>query len=171
MKKEIKNLTQKIFREREFLIQIGFSEQESEIFHRLIHGESITDIAVTLNLSPYQIRKTRNQKFHLIPILMHQKLALIRDLPLKDIYQQLFRLDAMISESMNTFRTFHIIPIQNLHLSKRAKNALIGAGIKHTNQLCQQSPTALLTLRNIGTKTILEIEIALEKLGLKLSKR
>ena len=68
MKKEIKNLTQEIFRDRELLRYIGFSQQEAEIFYHLIQGESITQIAKALKLSPYHIRKIRNQKFHSIPI-------------------------------------------------------------------------------------------------------
>ena len=163
MKKEIKNLTQEIFRDRELLRYIGFSQQEAEIFYHLIQGESITQIAKALKVSPYHIRKIRNQKFHLIPILMHRKISLTKELSLTKIYHQLFTLDAMISESISIFKNFHSIPIGELFISKRTVNALIAGGIKNTNQLCERSSRELLLFRNIGTKAVKEIEEALEK--------
>ena len=163
MKKDIKNLTQEIFRDRELLKFIGFSQQEADIFYSLIQGESITQIASTLKLSPYNIRKIRNHKFHLIPVLMHRKIALTKELSLTKIYHQLFELDTMISQSISIFKKFHSIPIRELSISKRTINALVAGGIKNTDQLCERSGRELLLFKNIGTKGVKEIEVALEK--------
>ena len=163
MKKEIKNLTQEIFRDRELLRYIGFSQQEAEIFYHLIQGESITQIAKTLKASPYHIRKIRNEKFHLIPVLIHRKITLTKELSLTKIYHQLFALDILISESISTFKKFHSIPINELLISRRTINALIAGGIKNTDQLCERSPSELLLFRNIGAKAIKEIKEALKK--------
>ena len=171
MKKDIKNLTQEIFKNRELLRHIGFSQQETEIFYNLIQGKSITTIAEALNLSPYQIRKIRNQKFHLIPIFMRQKIALIRALPLTKIYQQLAALEVVISDSITSFKKFYTVPIQDLSISRRTANALMAGGIKTANQLCEYTPEELLILRNIGEKAIIEIEAALEEQGFCLRKK
>ena len=168
MKKNIKNLTQEIFKDRELLSYIGFSQMEAEIFHSLIQGKSIKTIAEGLQVSPYKIRKIRKQKFHLIPVLIRRKMTLIWEFPLTEIYEQLSNLDLLISGSMETLRKFYLTPIHDLEISTRTINALIAGGIKDTDQLCTQTPEDLLLLRNIGKKAIKEISIALAQYGLHL---
>ena len=168
MKKDIKNLTQEIFKDRELLNYIGFSQKEAEIFYDLIQGKSINAIAENLGVSPYQIRKLKKQKFHLIPIFMRRKMTLVWEFPLTEIYEQLSNLDELISDSVETLRKFYLTPLNELPISTRTFNALVAGGIKDTDQLCAQTAEDLLRFRSIGKKAIKEISTALEQYGLSL---
>lgn len=60
------------------------------------------------------------------------------------------------------------IPIDKLHLSVRSFNALSSANIKTTGDLITKSPEELLTIKNLGRRSLEEIQLKLQELGLSL---
>jgi len=60
------------------------------------------------------------------------------------------------------------LPIKELELSVRSENCLLRAGIKTVGELIQKTPGELLKIRNLGKKSLVEIQEKLQKLGLKL---
>ncbi len=62
------------------------------------------------------------------------------------------------------------LPVKELELSVRSENCLLRAGIKTVGDLIQKTPEDLLKIRNLGKKSLKEIEMKLQKLGLGLQK-
>lgn len=60
------------------------------------------------------------------------------------------------------------LPIKELELSVRSENCLLRAGIKTVGDLVQRTPEELLKIRNLGRKSLSEIQDKLSKLGLTL---
>lgn len=60
------------------------------------------------------------------------------------------------------------LPIKELELSVRSENCLLRAGIKTVGELIQKTPEELLKIRNLGKKSLIEIQEKLQKLGLSL---
>lgn len=60
------------------------------------------------------------------------------------------------------------LPIKELELSVRSENCLLRAGIKTVGELIQKTPEELLKIRNLGKKSLIEIQEKLQKLGLNL---
>ena len=61
-------------------------------------------------------------------------------------------------------------PIEILRLSERTLNGLINNGVKSIGQLLKYTPNQIQTFQGIGSKALREIESALFKKNLKLSK-
>ncbi|MBR2209535.1 MAG: DNA-directed RNA polymerase subunit alpha [Synergistaceae bacterium] len=59
--------------------------------------------------------------------------------------------------------------IHELELSLRSENCLLRVGIEYIDDLLQRSHDDLLKIRNLGKKSLVEIENKLEELGLQLS--
>ncbi len=61
------------------------------------------------------------------------------------------------------------IPIDKLHLSVRSFNALSSANIKTTGELITKSAEELLAIKNLGRRSLEEIQLKLQELGLSLN--
>ncbi len=60
------------------------------------------------------------------------------------------------------------LPIKELELSVRSENCLLRAGIRTVGELIQKTPEELLKIRNLGKKSLNEIQEKLGRLGLSL---
>ncbi len=168
MKKDITNLTRELFNDKEVFTFIGFSPQESEIFYLLIQGFSISKIALKLNLSPRKISYIKGRRFHLIPVFVQRKLSYLSKIDLVEINDKIINLNLFLQDYITFFKNQQNIPITNLNLSKRTINSLLAFNIKNTADLILHSSQQLLNGKNIGDKALLEIQIELDRLNLKL---
>lgn len=59
-------------------------------------------------------------------------------------------------------------PIENLELTVRAFNALLSAGVRYVGDIVVKSEADLLCCQNLGVKSLRDIELALQGVGLRL---
>ena len=87
--------------------------------------------------------------------------SVVKDESLREFTNQMVDVNTRVAELLNT-------PIQKLHLSVRAVNVLNVLGI---STLCEipkiDSAVTLLNVRNSGRKTVHDIEVFIEKFGLR----
>ncbi len=63
------------------------------------------------------------------------------------------------------------LPIEDLDLSVRSYNCLKRAGINTVNELTQKSEEDMMKVRNLGKKSLKEVKVRLEDLGLSLARQ
>jgi DNA-directed RNA polymerase subunit alpha len=79
--------------------------------------------------------------------------------------------DHLIDKQIETVVTPADRPIEELDLNTRPFNCLKRAGIKTLRELTQMSEDDMIRIRNLGSKSIQEIKVKLNELGLSFAKR
>ncbi len=168
MKKDIKHLTQEIFKDKQLFLSIGFNANESEVFQYLIQGNSIAEIAEKLNVSANAIRNIRNRRLHLIPNYLKRKITNCDNFNVAEIYQTLYDLNNLITNAITLLSQTQVYDLKELNLSRRTINSLYASNIKTSEKLTQYTIKELKQLNNIGDQAIKEVETALAKINLTL---
>jgi DNA-directed RNA polymerase alpha subunit/DNA-binding CsgD family transcriptional regulator len=81
---------------------------------------------------------------------------------IKSVLESYFAQISSFDHSQLKEQSFVSIPLGTLGLSTRAHNALMRSGIRSVNQLAQMSSEQILEVRNLGQKSLTEIEEKLE---------
>ena len=166
MKKDITKLIRELFNDPQLLMNLGFSQRESQIFHNLIQGASITEISVKMSLPYYEVNNIKNKRFHLIPIFLQRKLDQLASIDVEGFHQKLLELNQQLSLSIDYFNRTRVYEVHELNLPKRVINSLVAQNIKSTDQLLQYNRKELLQIKNIGEPAIVEIDRELKRLHL-----
>jgi len=100
---------------------------------------------------------------HLNPFVHHNRLS--RDLPVEEVQEQE---ESAEEERRNTLRDIFSKSVDDLDLSVRAKNCLDAVALSTIGDICRQSESELLKLRNFGKTSLKEIKKKLGDLNLSL---
>ena len=169
MKKNASILITEIFKDKSVFLDIGFSKLESEVFYYLIKGNTLIEIADKLKIPLNSIRRIKDRRFHLIPVFIRRQLSYLNASNLEEINKTLVKFDILIKGYLDHLNYHHLNRINELNLSSRTVNALFAGNIKTVQELSEITVQELRKFKNLGNKSIIEIENELSKLGLSLN--
>ncbi|MEM9920810.1 MAG: DNA-directed RNA polymerase subunit alpha C-terminal domain-containing protein [Bacteroidota bacterium] len=168
MKRDIRYLLEAIFPDAQQLRKLGFTQKESRIFFDLIKGSSTYEIARRLDISHTEVRRIKNQRFHLIPTFLNRKLNFFDGLHPAHLNRQLNELSHFLQQLTERTRQISTLEVRSMALSTKTINALVAFNIRDTATLCRYSEEELRQVRHIGDKAILEIKQCLQEMNLSL---
>jgi DNA-binding Xre family transcriptional regulator len=141
--------------------------QKSSILVKFSKGQSLEKIAFEENLSATRIRQlldtARRQ--------LEKKIGEANIAELNSLKELCKGLESENNDLRITLKLHSLkdsTPISKLNLSARAQNTIEALNISSVEQLCKVEVEDIWKVRNVGLKTISEIEKALESYGLRL---
>jgi len=168
MKKEISNLLLYVFQDKSFLIKVGLSPLESDVFYHLLLGESMKDIAKKFDMSIRSIKRIKIRCFHSLPKLIKAKVGFFEVSNLEKINANLTEIDLILRQYSNFSTIKDSKKVKELNLSTRTISGLSSFGIRTISDLMNVSYDELIQIRNIGEESINEIKIELSRLNIAL---
>ena len=137
-------------------------ERIRQLYKKIL--EEVKCILINESQENEQLRKDNaqlNAQAQLYLEEIQQLKSVVKDESMRETTNQVVDINAHVAELLNT-------PIQNLHLSVRAVNVLNVLGISTLGEIPKiDAAVTLLNVRNSGRKTVHDIEVFIEKFGLR----